>query len=230
MSRGEDVCDVRVSGLRHEGRNVVGYLPGSGGFSAGIMCHIDSFFTGACDNASGIAAMVGLAAALSRLPAQARKPDIHFLGLSAHHDEAAGMRDWVARDAGRFARIRHLFLLEHDDALDSDEGLAAGWRMPPNNNRIAFLGSKGWPKVRALLPDLAAKSGVMTVAPQMQDACIADLFVTCGKVKSVCLMNTPPFYHTDHDTVDRISDRGIRNAVDFHMMLLNRLNLIEMPA
>ena len=212
---------------RHEGRNVVGFLPGSGGFAAGILCHIDSFFTGACDNASGMAAMVGLAEALSRAPARARKPDFYFLGLSAHHDEAAGMRDWVARDARRFARIRQLFLLEHVDALDSEEGRAAGWHMPLNDQRTAYLGSGGWPEVRALLPELAPKSGVMSVTPQMQDACIADLFVTCGQVKSFCLMNAPPFYHTDHDTLDRISDRGIRNAVNFHLMLLQRLKLVE---
>jgi hypothetical protein len=212
---------------KHEGRNVVGFLPGSGGSAMAIMCHIDSFFTGACDNASGIAALVGLAEELSRLPAGARQADIYFLGLSAHHDEAAGMRDWV-RDSKRFSRIRQLFLLEHVDALDSEEGRAAGWPMPLNDNRVAYLGSDGWPEVRAMLPDMARRSGAMSVAPKMQDACIADLFVTCGRVKSFCLMNTPPFYHTDHDTLERISDRGIRNAVTLHMMLLGGLGLIKL--
>jgi hypothetical protein len=174
---------------------VVGFLPGSGCPAAGILCHIDSFFTGACDNATGIAA-------------SARKADFYFLGLSAHHDEAAGMRDWVARDAVRLARIGQLFLLEHVDEVDSEEGRAAGWPMPLNNNRTAYLGSDGWPEVRELLPELAVRSGVMTVAPKMQDACIADLFVTCGQVT--------------------ISDRGIRNAVNFHLMLLQRLKLVEM--
>ena len=76
-----------------------------------------------------------------------------------------------------------------------------------------------WPKILNQYAKL--------VTPQMQDACIADLFVTCGQVKSFCLMNMPPFYHTDHDTLDRISDRGIRNAVNFHFMLLQRLKLVE---
>jgi hypothetical protein len=200
----------------HEGRNVVGFLPGTGGFAAGILCHIDSFFTGACDNASGIAAMAGLAEALSRLPSKARKPDFYFLGLSAHHDEAAGMRDWVGRDPDRLRRVRQLFLLEHVDALPA----------PLNDNRIAYLGSDGWPEVRGVVGELARQSGVMTVAPKMVDACIADLFVTCGRVKSFCLMNGPPFYHTDHDTLDRISERGIRNAVEFHWLLLKSLKLI----
>jgi hypothetical protein len=211
----------------HEGRNVVGFLPGSSAFAVAVMCHIDSFFAGACDNASGMAAMVGIAESLSRLPPSARQPDFYFLGLSAHHDEAAGMRAWVARDPQRFARIRQLFLLEHVDALDSEEGRQAGWPTSLNNNRTAYLGSDGWAEVRAQLPDLVRQSGAMTVPPKMQDACIADLFVTCGRVKSFCLMNTPPFYHTDHDTLDRISGAGIRNAANLHLMLFKKLKLIS---
>jgi hypothetical protein len=120
-----------------------------------------------------------------------------------------------------------LFLLEHVDALDSEEGRQAAWPMPLNNNRTAYLGSDGWPEVRAILPDLARQSGVMTAPPKMQDACIADLFVTCGRVKSFCLMNTPPFYHTDHDTLDRISAAGIRNTANLHLMLFRKLKLIS---
>ena len=171
--------------------------------------------------------MVGLAEELSRLPQRARKADIYFLGLSAHHDEAAGMRAWVSLDAPRFARVRQLLLMEHVDALDSEEGREAGWHMPLNNNRTAYLGSDGWPEMHALIPGSVRQSGCMTVTPKMEDACIADLFVTCGRVKSFCLMNMPPFYHTDHDTLDRIGSSGIRNATNLHAALLRGLKLIE---
>jgi hypothetical protein len=110
--------------------------------------------------------------------------------------------------------------------MDVEEGRRAGWPMPLNNNPIAFLGSEGWPEVRSLLPDLVRRSGLRTVDPRMQDACIADLLVTCGQVKGFCLMNMPPYYHTDHDTLDKIGDAGIRNAVEFHRLLLEELGLI----
>lgn len=67
----------------------------------------------------------------------------------------------------------------------------------------------------------------MTAPPVMQDACIADLFVTCDRAKGFCLMNTPPYYHTDHDTLDKISAEGIGNAVRFHMRLLEGLQLVR---
>ena len=222
IERGVVSASIRYGQDRHEGWSAVGFLPGSADYSIGIMCHIDSFFGGACDNASGIATMAGLARELARAK---RKPDIWFLGLAAHHDQAAGMRAWVG-DTKRFQRIRNLFLLEHVDALDSDEGRGAGWPLPLNNNRVAYLGDGGWPEVRALLPGLVRESGVMTTTPAVQDACIADLFVTCGGPKSFCLMNAPPYYHTDHDTIDKISAAGIRNAVKLHMLLLERLKSI----
>jgi hypothetical protein len=172
--------------------------------------------------------MVGLARELSRLPRNAPRPDFWFLGISAHHDAAAGTRDWVGRDGARFARVRQLFLLEHVDALDAPEGRVAGWAMPLNNGRTAYFGDGGWPEARALVPGLVRESGVMTASPQMSDSCIADLFVTCGRVQSFCLMNAPPYYHTDHDTLDKISAQGIENAVRFHMRLLDGLKVIRL--
>ena len=38
--------------------------------------------------------------------------------------------------------------------------------------------------------------------------------MTCGNVKSFCLMNARPIYHTDHDTLDKISRAGLEAAVD----------------
>lgn len=196
--------------LRHQAFNTVGFLPGGGETGVAIFSHLDSFFSGANDDATGIAATVGIAHRLSRLPRAARKADFYFVGLSAHHDGAAGMRAFLAAAPSRFARLRQLILLEHLDAVDSEL----------NNQRMAFLGAKGWPEVRAALATLVKQSGVMTIDPPMQDACIADLLVTCGQVNSFCLIAAPPFYHTDHDTLDKIGRTGIEAAVDFHMRLL----------
>ncbi|MBI3680178.1 MAG: M28 family peptidase [Acidobacteria bacterium] len=204
----------------HEGQNVVAHLAGQGKNCAAIMNHIDSFFAGACDNATGIATMVGLAQRLAALPVERRPADVYFLGLSAHHDSAAGMRDFAARDPTRFSAIRQFILIEHTDAVDTEEARRAGWRLPLRNHRTAYLGSQGWPEVKAALPRLVSDSGVMTIDPPVQDACIADLFVVCGQARTFCLMGAPPYYHTDHDTIDKISSKGLEAGVDFHMRLL----------
>jgi hypothetical protein len=61
----------------------------------------------------------------------------------------------------------------------------------------------------------------------MEDSCVADLVVICGQMKMFCLMATPPFYHTNRDTLDKISARGLQNAVDFHLALMKVSGAVE---
>jgi hypothetical protein len=205
---------------QHDALNVVGYLPGLGRSRVVIFNHLDSFFSGANDNASGIATTVGLARRIAMLPADKRLADFYFVGLAAHHDGGEGMRAFRARDAKRYGSLTQAILLEHTDALGGNEAKAAGWPESFNDRRQAYLGSKGWPEIKAALAELVRRSRVMTADPQMADACIGDLLVICGELPSFCLIQGPPYYHTDHDTIDKISRAGIEAAVDFHMRLL----------
>jgi len=203
-----------------EGLNVVGYLPGKGQLGVGLFNHLDSFFSGANDNASGLATTAGLAYRLSRLPVEKRLADFFFVALSAHHDGAEGMRAFAEHDPNRFARLSQAILIEHTDARGGREAKASGWPPRLNDLRQAYLGNKGWPDVREALPALVKDSGVMSVSPQAVDACIGDLLAVCDRQKSFSLIQAPPYYHTDHDTIDKISRAGLEASVDFHMRLL----------
>jgi hypothetical protein len=66
----------------------------------------------------------------------------------------------------------------------------------------------------------------MTTNPQTADACIGDLLVICGELPSFCLIQAPPYYHTDHDTIDKISRAGIEASVDFHVLLLEAIGAL----
>jgi hypothetical protein len=85
------------------------------------------------------------------------------------------------------------------------------------------LGARGWPDLRRVLPQLVRETKVVTRDPEMRDACISDLLVTCDQTKSFSLLNAPPFYHTDHDTLDKISRSGMDRAVEFHMRVLQAI-------
>ena len=205
---------------QQEALNVVGYLSGLHRSRVVIFNHLDSFFSGANDNASGIATTIGLAHRISMLPTEKRLADFYFVGLAAHHDGGEGMRAFRARDPKRYASLTQAILVEHTDALGGSEAKAAGWPESFNDRRQAYLGSKGWPEIKAALADLVKRSRVMTADPQMTDACIGDLLVICGELPSFCLIQGPPYYHTDHDTIDKISRKGIAAVVDFHLRLL----------
>lgn len=208
------------SKVDREGLNVVGYLPGKGQLGVVFFNHLDSFFSGANDDASGLATTVGLAHRLSRVPVEKRPADFFFVALSAHHDGAEGMRAFADRYPNIFYNATQAILIEHTDAQGGREARSAGWPERLNDLRQAYLGNKGWPEVRAALPRLVKESGVMTIAPPMVDACIGDLLAVCDQTKSFCLIQAPPYYHTDHDTLDKISRAGLEASVDFHMRLL----------
>ena len=53
------------------------------------------------------------------------------------------------------------------------------------------------------------ETGLMTAPPAVAHECIADLFVICDRVQPFCLMAAPPYYHTDHDTIDKLSEEGL---------------------
>jgi hypothetical protein len=201
--------------LRRHGRNVVAQLPGQGKLRVGIFNHLDCFFSGACDNATGIAVMAGLARRLRALPITRRHADFVFAALSSHHDGGRGMR------ALDLTGIQRAILLEHLDALGQDQ---AG-RF--NDRRFAYYGSQAWPEdIRSLVPRLVRETSLMTAAPSAVEGCIGDLLVICGRLPSFTLIQAPPYYHTDHDTLDKISGPGLEAAVEFHMRLFAELGWI----
>lgn len=211
-----------------DGLNVLASIEGSGDDWIALAVHLDSFFSGANDDASGMAVLVGLAHRLSVLPKASRPANFILLGLSAHHDVAAGMRSFVERNPARMAKISGVFLLEHLDAVSgSDSDPENGWPANLNNGRAAYLGSQDWPELRAALPGLVRETGLMTVSPRMVNQCIADLFVVCGDVRTFTLIQGPPFYHTDHDTMDKLTEEGLQNAVEFHLKLFEIIGAIE---
>lgn len=211
---------------QREGLNVVGYLPGQGRKRVAFFSHLDSFFSGANDNASGIATNVGLAARLAGLPIGMRRADFYFIGQSAHHDAGAGMRAFRAKDPRRFAALDYLILLEHTDAQAGREGTQAGWPANFNQQRRAFLKLADQNGLRQALPALVRESRLMTAALPIVDECIGDLLAVCGEHPSFSLIQAPPYYHTEHDTLDKLSRAGIERAIDFHLRLLEVIGAV----
>lgn len=210
------------------GYNVSGTLEGSADRHIAIVTHLDSFFDGANDNASGMAVFVGLANALASIPKEQRKATFHFGAISAHHDSGQGMRMYARNHETLLENLDAMFLIEHTDVVNGD---LEGKGFPENLNdlRAAYIGDNGWPEVEAVLGDLVLETGLMKQPPRIVKGCIADLYVVCEKVKPFCLIMGPPFYHTNHDTLDKITEAGMQRSLDFHMKLFDAIGLIELP-
>ena len=72
-----------VSGL--QASSVWGTLPGMSDEEILIIAHMDGYFQAASDNASGLAAMMGLLEHFAKIPQSERPRTIRFLGSVGHH-------------------------------------------------------------------------------------------------------------------------------------------------
>lgn len=215
---------------QRKGLNVVGAVDGTGPDWVMLACHLDSFFSGANDDASGIAVLVGLSRRIARLPLSARLANFWFVGLSGHHDEGAGMRAFSQTDPKRMEGIKTAILLEHLDMHFGDDAPERAIEVPLTDLRAAYVGPSGWPEIEPVLGKLVMDSGLMSGPPRVVRECIADLFVICGEVQPFSLMAAPPFYHTDHDTMDKLTEDGLQRAVEFHLLLLDAAGYIDLDA
>jgi Peptidase family M28 len=69
---------------------VWGTLPGATDETIYIVAHRDGWFEASGDNASGVAAMVGLAEYYSKIPRAQRRRTMVFIGLDGHHNTGPG--------------------------------------------------------------------------------------------------------------------------------------------
>ena len=65
--------------------SVLGTLPGTTDEDVFIIAHIDGYFEGALDNASGVAVMMDLMEHYAKLPQSQRRRNIRFMGSAGHH-------------------------------------------------------------------------------------------------------------------------------------------------
>src|SRR5262245_65361235 len=89
LGRGEKVTvTLNVQAERKTGlkaASVLGTLPGTTDEDIWIIAHLDGYFEGALDNASGVAVMMGLLEHYAKVPASGRRRNIRFMGSVGHH-------------------------------------------------------------------------------------------------------------------------------------------------
>jgi hypothetical protein len=99
------------SGLRDS--SVWGILPGMTDEDIVVFAHHDAVFTGALDNASGMAVMVGLAEYFSKIPKEQRRRTIKFVTTAGHHNGSFGTK-WMHDNRSTFlAKTALMINCEH---------------------------------------------------------------------------------------------------------------------
>lgn len=203
---------------RRNGVNIVGMLRGPaaspiGPGAIGIFANLDGYFSGATDNASGLAAMVGIAQRLALAPRLARRSDVYFVGLSAWQDDKAGLKAFIEAAPKRFSNIHQFYFLARPGGHNPG-------RSGEDNPGVVYVGNASWGSVAQALPAIFSESGFQGgTAPIVRSSPLG--FDLGGKRKrSFCLQKTPIQSMTDHDTIDTVSIEDLNRATEFHLRLI----------
>src|SRR5262249_50777908 len=96
--------------------SVLGTLPGTTDEEIIVIAHIDAYFDGAIDNASGVAVMMGLVEHFATVPQAQRRRAIRFMGSAGHHGGPGASWLHDRRDT-ELAKTALMINLEHVAAV-----------------------------------------------------------------------------------------------------------------
>ncbi|TJY59989.1 M28 family peptidase [Sinimarinibacterium sp. CAU 1509] len=211
-------------------RDVVGFLPGSGELDGTLLicAHYDAWFTGALDNATGVAGLIGLAEHFGSLPIEQRPRDMIFVGVTGHDTgfPYGGIANWLSKNQDLVPNLDLFVNLDHLAAYGEEHISGAGiidmlglMIERPGDEERALFTTKHPALQRTFLPYLLQYGLLAVPLPTVPEVnANRDLEGSMGAldVPSVNLTMATPHYHTVEDTPDRIPPEQLSRAVRAH--------------
>lgn len=200
--------DARFTdGTTHD---VVATLPGHRTTRDGLVAcaHTDSMFTGALDDATGIAGLIGLAHHFAARPAWRRPKPMTFLAVTGHDTgfPHLGVRHWVEGHPDQVRTLSGFCTLDHLAGVAAEDTTKGVWRrggdeervLLMSNNALLFALTAQVAVRHRLFPSIPAPEPVARANPDLEG-----MLVDHG-VPSVNMTMAYPWYHTPEDTPEKI--------------------------
>jgi len=206
--------------------NVWGALPGTTDEDIIIMAHHDAHFTGALDNASGMAVMLGLAEYFSKIPQSERRRTIKFVTTSGHHVGSAGTV-WMHDNRDTFLANTVLAInAEHVSVVQTYYDR----RAPVLRNSDNIDARRWWVNGSSRLAQIALDSwrtfGV-TIYDDMENNASGDMSPMDRDVPSIQLIESAAYYHTDSDVPEHVPAPGLAAVARAYAKIIDRVNELQ---
>ena len=208
---------------------VWGTLPGTTDETIVLIAHRDGWFESGTDNASGVAAEVGLAEYFSKIPKAKRRRTIIFLGTTGHHNGGNVSGTWILghRDS-LFAKTALLINLEHVATVQT---YLLGEDIRSANSETAMLWYAGGPR-RPKLQDIAVKAfrefGVRTYATPELAAPGGEMSGLWPYVAGVQASDYNVFFHSDHEGPEAVPWTGLQAITRAYAKIIDGVNTLDL--
>jgi Peptidase family M28 len=203
--------------------SVLGTLPGATDEEIIVMAHIDGFFEGALDNASGVAVMMGLLEHYAKVPQSERRRAIRFMGSAGHHGgPGAG---WLhdARET-ELAKTALMINLEHVAAVRTKYwGPKLRMSTAVSPMRWWVWGSKSL--AENATADLARFN--VGIIADMDDGASGEMGAVARDAPSIQVITSPEVKHTEQDREEWVPAVGLEQIARAYAKIIDDVNKLD---
>lgn len=213
-------------------QNVIAHIPGTGDGVVIVIAHLDSYFYGANDNATGVATLLSLAEFFSSRATPRLDSTLVLVATGAHHDESIGVEHFIDNNADTLARSTLVLNIEHTASIMSTYRgpLKIGRFTVPAQVTTAntdgvrdLMMSRKDPVLVALFAEAIDRYGLV-VSPDISRRPTGDAFhfVAAGQTV-VQLIESNIWFHSTGDTPDSIMPQGLERTARAYAWFLSRV-------
>ena len=212
---------------------VWGTLPGATDETVYVIAHRDGWFDASSDNASGVAAMLGLAEYFAKVPKAQRRRTMVFVGTDGHHNTGIGGgagREWlVAHRDEFFTKTALMVNCEHPSNLQSyliNNNIQHG-NMPTAHQWYA--GGPSRPKLQSIAVSAFREFGLTTwmqPSPQPPGGDLGRFYWFLPGVATSD--NSFLHFHTTADTPETVPWSGLQAAARSYAKIIDQVNTLDL--
>lgn len=227
LGRGEKVTvTLNVQAERKTGlkaASVLGTLPGTTDEDIWIIAHLDGYFEGALDNASGVAVMMGLLDHFAKVPQSDRKRAIRFMGSVGHHGGPGTAWLHDAR-ATEFAKTALIINLEH---VSADRTKYWGNHLRQSTGVSPM---RWWVWGSQSLLDISLSSFNrfnVGITADMDNGASGEIGGIARDAPSIQVITSPEVKHTEQDTPEWVPSSGLEQIARAYARIIDELNKLD---
>lgn len=210
--------------------NVIGVLPGRDGATEDIVviAHRDSLFEGSVDNASGMAASIGLAEYFAKIPRAERRRNLIFISTPGHHSGGPYGPAWLHENrVTALANTALIINAEHVAAVETMD--FSGHLRRTDTFRPLRWYLNGSDRLAQIMFQSLDRFGVATLEEPDRQAS-GELRAVQKDAPSLYVMDSGPFTHSDFETPDTVPPPTIAAVTRAYARMINEVNKLDRQA
>jgi hypothetical protein len=214
---------------------VWGTLPGATDETIYIVAHRDGWFEASGDNASGVAAMIGLAEYYAKIPRTERRRTMVFIGLDGHHNTGPGSTvggTWLndpANKAKLFAKTALSINCEHPSTIQTyvRPRYVAGDVLHWSNMYTAqqwYAGGPSRPELTRIAVNAFKEFGVPLLNEPNPRPPAGDLGRLYRFTPGIATSEFFHYFHTDRESPDTVPWTGLQATTRAYAKIIDEVN------